>query len=399
MIWRHVAANTLTLLLVALFLGAGAVTWGVNRWSAPGPLAQPICLRVEAGSTMRRVAEDLAAQGAVPSAVLFRIGTDYAGLDPLLKQGNFLIPEGASMQEIARRVTDSGAPSCGSEIVYRIGVARTLAEAREIDPATGDFVERAEWEPLLGGPAPAAYSALRAAQDTRYRVVVAEGTTAWQVVTALNALEVLDGDLAEIPPEGRLAPASYELVPGTPVAELVARMVAAQDEILAAAWQGRAPDLPVATPEEALTLASIVEKETAIAAERPLVASVLVNRLNRGDMRLQFDPTIIYGITRGRGSFDRRIRVSDIQGETERELHGEVLYNTYVIDGLPPGPIANPGRAAIEAALNPAQTPYLFFVADGSGGHAFAETLAEHEENVARLRALEAEQEAETGGG
>ena len=174
-------------------------------------------------------------------------------------------------------------------------------------------------------------------------------------------------------------------------------MQQAQESVLARAWEERAPDLPFTTPEEALTLASIVEKETAIAEERPVVASVLVNRIEEG-MRLQFDPTIIYGITRGQGVLDRPIRQSDIEGATERELHGEVAYNTYVVDGLPAGPIANPGRAAIEAALRPADTDYLYFVADGSGGHAFAETLDEHNANVARWREIEAQREAAEAG-
>jgi UPF0755 protein len=221
--------------------------------------------------------------------------------------------------------------------------------------------------------------------------VVAEGVTSWQVVQALNALDVLEGEVTEIPPEGMLAPDSYTIEPGREVASLLQQMQQAQESVLARAWEERAPDLPFTTPEEALTLASIVEKETAIAEERPVVASVLVNRIRDG-MRLQFDPTIIYGITRGQGTLDRPIRASDIEGRTERELHGEVTYNTYVVDGLPAGPIALPGRAAIQAALNPADTSYLYFVADGTGGHAFAETLAEHNRNVARWREIEAQQ-------
>jgi UPF0755 protein len=175
------------------------------------------------------------------------------------------------------------------------------------------------------------------------------------------------------------------------VAALVEQMASAQSRILAEEWAGRAEGLPVATPQEALILASIIEKETAIADERPLVASVLVNRLRQG-MRLQFDPTIIYGITRGEGILDRPIRQSDIDGTTERRAHGAILYNTYQIDGLPAGPIGNPGRASIHAALNPAETDYLFFVADGTGGHAFAATLQEHNRNVELYRSLQAVQ-------
>lgn len=396
--WRHLAANALTFFIVALFLAAGLIAWGTSRWSSPGPLAEAICLRVPGGGTMREVSEELAARGAVSSPSLFRLGADYTDRTGLLKQGSFLIPARASMEEIADIVTRGGASSCGTEVVYRIGVTRALAEVRELDPATDAFVERAEFDLLSGDPAPPAYEEVRAKDDTTYRVVMAEGVTSWQVVQGLEAIDVLEGEAGEVPPEGTLAPDSYPIEPGDEVAGLLDRMAAAQTRILAEAWAARAEGLPFDTPEEALTLASIVEKETAVAEERPVVASVLVNRLE-GGMRLQFDPTIIYGITRGEGVLDRPIRQSDIEGATERELHGEVAYNTYVIDGLPAGPIANPGRAAIEAAMNPSDTDYLYFVADGSGGHAFAGTLAEHNANVARWREIEAQQAEEASAG
>jgi UPF0755 protein len=243
---------------------------------------------------------------------------------------------------------------------------------------------------------PPEYDQVRAEPDTRYRIVMAEGVTSWQVMTALNALDLLEGDVDAVPPEGMLAPDSYEVRVGDTVQSVLDRMGDAQARILAEEWANRGPDVPVATIEEALVLASIIEKETAIPEERPLVSSVLVNRIRQG-MRLQFDPTIIYGITRGIGVLDRPISNADIDGRTEAVRHGEILYNTYQIDGLPAGPIANPGRAAIQAALNPAVTDLLFFVADGTGGHAFAATLEEHNANVARLRQIEAE--AEAGGG
>jgi UPF0755 protein len=163
-------------------------------------------------------------------------------------------------------------------------------------------------------------------------------------------------------------------------------MASAQDAILAAAWEARAPGLPLNSPEEALILASIIEKETAVAEERRVVASVFVNRLNRG-MRLQTDPTVIYGITQGQGILGRGLRQSELRRETP--------WNTYVIPALPPTPIANPGRASIEAALNPEQTDFVFFVADGTGGHVFAKTLAEHNANVAKWRKIEAERRAQ----
>ncbi|HHB81229.1 MAG TPA: endolytic transglycosylase MltG, partial [Aliiroseovarius sp.] len=203
-----------------------------------------------------------------------------------------------------------------------------------------------------------------------------------QVMEGLKQAEFRTGNVETLPPEGMMAPDSYEVKPGADRGELVAKMVAAQEAILAAAWANRAEGLPYETRLEALTMASIVEKETGIAGERPLVASVFVNRLRQG-MRLQTDPTVIYGVTQGRSVLGRGLRQSELRGQTP--------YNTYVIDGLPPTPIANPGKAAIEAALHPADSEYIFFVADGTGGHAFAKTLAEHNRNVAAWRAIEAE--------
>jgi UPF0755 protein len=388
---RHLAANALTFLIVALFALAGVVAWATQKWSAPGPLAQAICLQVPGGSTMRRVSEDLLAQGAIASPTVFRLGADYTDRTARLKQGSFLVPASASMEEIADIVTRGGASTCGTEVVFVIGVGATEARVRELDPATNRFEETAAFDFADPEAAlPPEYEEVRARPDTTYRVVVAEGTTAWQVAQGLEALDLLEGEAEDAPPEGMIAPDSYAVEPGDTVAGLLAQMQAAQTRILAETWATRAEDLPFDTPEEALTLASIVEKETAIAEERAVVASVLVNRIAQG-MRLQFDPTIIYGITRGQGLLDRPIRQSDIEGATEAELHGEVLYNTYVLDGLPAGPIANPGRAAIEAAVRPAETSYLYFVADGSGGHAFAETLDEHNANVARWRELQSE--------
>jgi UPF0755 protein len=193
----------------------------------------------------------------------------------------------------------------------------------------------------------------------------------------------LTGDVEELPAEGSLAPDTYEVSRGAERGEVLSRMAEAQTRILADAWEARDPTVPLESPEEALVLASIVEKETGVAAERRQVASVFTNRLRQG-MKLQTDPTVIYGITRGQSNgLGRGLRQSELRGRTK--------YNTYVIEGLPPGPIANPGKAAIEAALNPDTTPYIFFVADGTGGHAFAETLAEHNANVAEWRKIEAE--------
>ncbi len=382
--WKHVASNALTFMIVLLFLVGGVVIWGTNEYSAEGPLDQAICVQVNRGSNMRLVSEDLAAQGAISSASIFRIGADYSNRTSQLKAGSFLIPERASMTEITDIVTVGGQSTCGTEIVYRIGVTRVSAVVRELEPASGRFVEQANFDPAQE-EAPEIYTQTRAAPETQYRVVVAEGVTSWQVVQALNGLDVLSGQVAEIPAEGMLAPNSYQIQEGDDVAGLLAQMEADQRRILQQLWAERVDGLPLETPEEALILASIVEKEASTSDERFDVASVFINRLNQG-MRLQTDPTVIYGITEGRGVLGRGIRQSELRAETP--------WNTYVISGLPPTPIANPGRATIEAVMNPAETDYIFFVAktlNPADGHNFAVTLDEHNRNVALYRALEAE--------
>ena len=379
--WRSIASNALSFFVVAIFLAGGGLLWAQKQYSAEGPLDAAICLQVERGSSFSRVSRDLEAQGAVSSGFLFRVGADYADKTNDLKAGSFLVTEGASMEEIIDTVTRGGASTCGTEVVYRIGVSRVSAEVRELDPATQRFVEIAKFTPGEED-APEAYTRVREAADTRYRIALAEGVTSWQVVEELKALDVLSGDVAEMPEEGTLAPDSYELRVGQARGEIIAEMQKRQNATIAEAWANRAEGLPLNSPDEMLTLASIIEKETGIAGERRMVASVFVNRLNRG-MRLQTDPTVIYGITKGEGILGRGLRQSELRGATP--------YNTYVIDGLPPTPIANPGAAAIAAAVDPEDTDFVFFVADGTGGHAFAETLAEHNANVAKWRRIEAE--------
>ncbi|GAB4286820.1 MAG: endolytic transglycosylase MltG [Roseovarius sp.] len=387
--WRHVASNFLTFLVVIVFLLAGVILWGQSRYHAEGPLEGAICLRVERGSTMRAVSRELQERGAISSGALLRIAADYSGKEDRLKAGSWLIPEHASMAEVLDIITRGGASSCGTEVVYRIGVNRTRVDVRERDPQSEAYVEVAEFDLPQDTQAeapPAAYGERLARPDTRYRINVAEGVTSWQVVRALEAIEVLSGEIGEIPPEGSLAPHDYEVERGDSRAALVERMMQLQKARLAAAWEARDPDLPLESPAEVLILASLIEKETGIPEERRKVASVFVNRLRRG-MRLQTDPAVIYGITNGQGVLGRGLRQSELRRVTP--------YNTYVIEGLPPTPIANPGEASLMAAVNPEKTDYLFFVADGSGGHAFAATLEEHNRNVARWRRIESERNAQ----
>ena len=217
----------------------------------------------------------------------------------------------------------------------------------------------------------------------QHQVTIAEGLTSEQIVQRLLEADMLAGNIREIPREGSLLPESYRFPRGTPRDQVIQRIQQAEKRVVQEVWDHRAPDLPLRSPEQLVTLASIVEKETGRADERTRVAAVFVNRLKQR-MRLQSDPTIIYGLVGGKGTLGRPIMRSEIEQPTP--------YNTYVIEGLPPGPIANPGRAALEAVANPARTKELYFVADGTGGHAFSETLDQHQKGVARLRAMEQQQ-------
>ncbi len=384
--WKHLVSNVLTLFIVGLAALGGYVAWAQAQYTAAGPLKSAICVQVESGTNMRAVADDLLAEGAISNGAIFRLGAEYSDKAALLKAGSFLVGEGASMADIVDIVTRGGASTCGTEVVFRVGVNGQRVEVRELEPATSRFETVASFDPAEEA-VPAEYTDVTAEADTRYRIAVAEGVTSWQVVEALKAADFLEGSVEDVPPEGTLAPDSYEVRTGTPKADVLARMAEAQEVRLAGAWANRAEGLPLESPEEALILASIIEKETAVPEERRTVASVFINRLNRG-IRLQTDPTVIYGITEGQGVLGRGIRQSELQAETP--------WNTYVIDGLPPTPIANPGLASIEAALDPETTNLIFFVADGTGGHAFAETLDEHNANVSRWREIEREREAES---
>lgn len=324
--FRNIAANALTLLILVLALVFGAIVWGQRRYVEPGPLTAPLTMEIERGEGLASVAAKLEAGGAIAGDSLFRIAARYTKQDQGLRYGEYEIPAGASMRDILALFNKGG------------NVAR--------------------------------------------QVVVPEGWTSWQVVQMLNARDDLTGEITEIPDEGSLAPAGYDFQRGDSRLALIERMRAEQDEILAEAWAGRKQGLPLRTPRELLILASIVEKETGLPEERPMVASVFENRLRDG-MRLQTDPTVIYGLTMGKEALGRGLRASELAKPTP--------YNTYLIVGLPPTPIANPGKAAIEATANPAEGDMRYFVADGSGGHVFAATLAEHNRNVANWRRIEAE--------
>ena len=387
--WRSIASNALTLFIVLLVVAAGILAWGREAFTGPGPLAEAICFRVERGDSLAAVSRVLAEEGAVSDARVFRVGADYSDRADALKFGSYLIPPASSMAEVLGILTEGGQSTCGREVNFRIGVAGSDVLLRALDPVTNRYEEVVKFDPAVEA-VPAAY--LEAANDTeiRWRVTLAEGVTSWQVVDALKRADFLTGEVAEVPAEGTLAPDSYEVEKGSERSALVTEMAAAQVRVMADLWAARAEGLPYDTAEEALIMASIVEKETGIPEERKQVASVFVNRLRQG-MKLQTDPTVIYGVTKGEGVLGRGLRQSELRRETP--------WNTYVIDGLPPTPIANPGALSIEAALNPDTTDYLFFVADGTGGHAFATTLEAHNENVAKWRAIEAQQGSDAATG
>lgn len=386
--WRAVASNALTLFIVLFVLVAGIIAWGQRTYVEPGPLTQTICFKVGRGATMSAVSAALQQQGAVRDARVMRIGAEYTGKSGSLKFGSYLVPPQSSIQDVVALLTTSGQSTCGQDVNLRIGVAGAEVVLRAYDARVDGYAEVAKFDPSVG-PVPQAYIDASADADLRWRVTLAEGVTSWQVVESLKRADFLSGDLKAVPLEGALAPGSYEVEKGFDRNALVDEMQADQAAVLAELWAKRAEGLPYASPQEAMIMASIVEKETGVASERGKVASVFLNRLADG-MRLQTDPTVIYGVTKGQGILGRGLKVSELKKETP--------WNTYVIAGLPLTPICNPGRAAIEAALQPEITDYLYFVADGTGGHAFASNLTDHNKNVAAYRALGTDGSADTTG-
>jgi UPF0755 protein len=253
-----------------------------------------------------------------------------------------------------------------------IGSVLALKARSELKPGEYSFQKNASLRDVIG--------TIVEGKVVQHAVTIPEGLTSEQIVARLSDNDIFAGSVREIPREGTLLPETYKFPRGTTRDQVIQRMQQAQKRALAEIWERRNPDIPIKTPEQLITLASIIEKETGKPDERSRVSAVFVNRL-RQRIKLQSDPTIIYGLVGGKGTLGRPIKRSEIQQPSP--------YNTYVVDGLPPGPIANPGRASLEAAANPARTRDLFFVADGTGGHAFSDTYDVHQRNVAKLRAME----------
>jgi UPF0755 protein len=317
----------ITLLVLVAIVGGVAAAVGKHRFDAPGPLQQDRVVNITRGQGLKDIADQLQREGVIDQPYVFMGGVIARKARDELKYGEYQFQRQASLHD----------------------VVDTLMEGKVV----------------------------------QHQVTVPEGLTAEQIVARLLENDILSGPVKEIPKEGSLMPETYRVTRGTTREQLIQRMQQSQRRALQDAWDRRSPDLPIQSPEQLVTLASIIEKETGRADERNRVAAVFVNRLKQ-KMRLQSDPTIIYGLVGGKGTLGRPIMRSEIEQPTP--------YNTYVIGGLPPGPIANPGRAALEAAANPSRTRELYFVADGSGGHSFSESLDQHQRAVSRLRQTEQQQ-------
>lgn len=304
---------------------------------------------------------------------------DFPG--PLKATKPFVVPKGEGASDIAERLEREGIIANRWSFMAMTVSSRIFGTAKK----GGDFKAGAyEFKP--GASMREVADLLVEGKSAVLKVTIPEGLTSFQIVERLRANELLSGEIASVPPEGSLLPDTIVIQRGTQRQDVVDRMRTGLEKVLAEEWEKRQPNLPIQTPQQALILASIVEKETAKADERPRVAAVFVNRLRKG-MRLQSDPTIIYGITLGAGPMGRPIYRSDIDQKTP--------YNTYQIDGLPPTPIANVGREAIQAVLNPVVSNDIYFVADGTGGHTFSETLKDHNAAVAKWRQIERDAKAQ----
>ncbi|AUC96667.1 MULTISPECIES: endolytic transglycosylase MltG [Bradyrhizobium] len=321
-----IVGNAIFTILIILMIGAGATYYyGKQTLESPGPLQEDKIVNIPARAGKRDIADVLSREGVINVNPWIFIGSVFAlKASSDLKPGEYSFQKNASLRDVIATIVD------------------------------GKVVQHA--------------------------ITIPEGLTSEQIVSRLTDNDIFTGSVREIPREGTLLPETYKFPRGTTRDQVIQRLQQAQKRVLAEIWERRNTDTPLKSPDQLVTLASIVEKETGRADERSRVAAVFVNRL-RQRMKLQSDPTIIYGLVGGKGTLGRPIKRSEITQPSP--------YNTYVIDGLPPGPIANPGRASLEATANPARTRDLFFVADGTGGHAFTETYDQHAKNVAKLRASE----------
>ncbi len=318
----------LSMAVLAIIAAGAALYWGKGQFDAKGPLTEEKVFIVAGGTSLPQIAAKLEDEGIITNSLVFEAGTRLFKKENKIKAGEYAFPAGISMQE----------------------VMEDLVEGRAI----------------------------------YHSVTFPEGWTSAQIINRLQANGILQGDVATIPAEGSLMPETYTFTRGTSKARIIEQMQKSMNENIARIWEKRSQGLPIDTPEELVILASIVEKETSKVDEHPRVAAVFVNRLRKG-MPLQSDPTILYGL------FGGNAWTKDRSAITRSMLKEKNPYNTYQIKALPPGPIGNPSVAALEAVANPARTKDLYFVADGTGGHAFAETYKQHQRNVANWRKVEKE--------
>lgn len=338
----------LTIVIIAVVVAGGGLLFGKMQFERPGAFDQARTITVDKGAGVRDIADRLQREGVLSSKWLFVGGVWLNRQGNNLKAGEYAIPAHASMEDIMDLLVE------GKSVAYRVTIPEGLTSAQVVACLTADSVP-------VGQDIPG----LTVDQETKCR----------------ESASAMVGPPPPVPPEGAVLPDTYAFSRGDERSNILNLMMRERDRVLTEVWARRAPDLPLNNIDELATLASIVEKETSLADERTRVAAVFINRL-RLNMRLQSDPTIIYGVFGGKGKPDGYVITVD-----DRDT--PTPYNTYTIDGLPPGPIANPGRAALEAVANPSRTRDLFFVADGTGGHAFAETYEEHLRNVARWRQIE----------
>ncbi len=308
--------------------------------------------------------------GALGGIILSYGWLTFTAAGPLLENKIVNISKGLSRTDIATQLQEQGA----------IEDSRIFSAAAGFNALRGRFIKPGEYQFAAGASMRDVLAEMLAGRVLTYKVTIPEGWTTEMALARLQENDILQGDVTDIPAEGLLQANTFIFQRGTTRQQLVDDMAAAQTKLVDELWAQHSADTPLKSKTDMLTLASIVEKETGIAEERPRIAAVFLNRLKKG-IKLQSDPTIIYGLVAGKGKLDHPL--------TRAEVDQPTSYNTYAIDGLPPGPIATPGRAAMEAVIRPAQTDDLYFVADGSGGHAFAKTLEEHNANVAKWRKIE----------
>ena len=313
--------------------------------------------------------------GLTAAGLMFFAYLQFTAAGPLIEKKIFVINQGLKRPQIGAQLQDAGIVSSAS----------IFTAAAYVNGAFGGHLKAGEYEFPEKSSIDKVLSIITSGRAVTYKLTVPEGWTTQMAVARVAENDVLTGEVTNVPVEGAIMPETYVFRRGLTRQKMLDDMQAAENKLLDEAWKARSADTILKSKEEAVILASIVEKETGIPEERPLVASVFLNRLKQ-NVRLQSDPTIIYGLVGGKGKLDRAL--------TKDDLNSDTAYNTYKIDGLPPGPIANPGRASLEAVLNPPDTGYLYFVADGSGGHAFAKTLEEHNANVAKWRVIEDAQPA-----